>query len=249
MKNKLVATAMSLSLALSVLSACGSEEAKTKTGDTEGVEDPVEKDGEEASKGEDVEKGGDLSGTITILSWYNETNSQPLLDGFKELYPDINVELQYSPPVADYVEKLSTMLYSGAGPDIFCMAPENREELIEGNYCEELSNESYMSDGTIPDSVKETYGADGKSYSLAVDCWVGGIFYNMDLFEQANISEFPTTWDGLLDACQKLQEAGIIPIMDNMQDAAANFTAPLYGSEVKAKNPTIAEEIFAGEKT
>ena len=39
----------------------------------------------------------------------------------------MNVDFQYSPPVQDYVEKLSTLLYSGAGPDIFYMSLENRE--------------------------------------------------------------------------------------------------------------------------
>ena len=178
------------------------------------------------------EADSDLSGTLTILSWYDETKAAPVLEAFKEKYPNVNVDFQYSPPVQDYVEKLSTLLYSGAGPDIFYMSLENREDLIKGNYCLDLSEESYMTDGTIPDSVKTTYGKDGKAYALAVDCWVGGILINEDLFEQAGIEGEPTTWDEFLEVCQKLQDAGITPIMDNCQDAAVNFTAPLYGSEV-----------------
>ena len=254
MKKKFVAALLSAGMVVSALSGCGSGGSDAGTDSASDTDVAVEEESSEdtaetTAETEEADSSEDLSGTLTILSWYNETNSQPLLDGFKEKYPNITVELQYSPPVQDYVEKLSTMLYSGAGPDIFCMALENREDLIKGNYCEDLSNESYMTDGTIPDTVKETYGADGKAYALAVDCWAGGIFYNIDLFEQAGITEFPTTWDGLLEACQKLQDAGIIPIMDNMQDAAANFTAPLYGSEVKAENPSVVEEIYAGEKT
>ena len=37
--------------------------------------------------------------------------------------------------------------------------------------------------------------------------------------------------------------------MDNCQDAAVNFTAPLYGSEVKSKNPNIVQDIFDGKAT
>lgn len=125
-----------------------------------------------------AEADSDLSGTLTILSWYDETKAAPVLEAFKEKYPNVNVDFQYSPPVQDYVEKLSTLLYSGAGPDIFYMALENREDLIKGGYCLDLSDESYMTDGTIPDSVKTTYGKDGKAYALAVDCWVGGILVN-----------------------------------------------------------------------
>ena len=106
-----------------------------------------------------------------------------------------------------------------------------------------------MTDGTIPDSVKTTYGKDGKAYALAVDCWVGGILVNEDLFSQAGIESEPTTWDELLEDCQKLQDAGITPIMDNCQDAAVNFTAPLYGSEVVSKNPTVVQDIYDGKTT
>lgn len=195
------------------------------------------------------EANTDLSGTLTILSWYDESKAQPVLDAFKAKYPNVNVDFQYSPPVQDYVEKLSTLLYSGAGPDIFYMALENREDLIKGNYCLDLSEESYMVDGRVPDSVKTTYGKDGKAYCLAVDCWAGGIFYNKDLFAQVGVEEEPKTWEEFLEVCQKLQDAGITPIMDNCQDAAVNFTAPLYGSEVVAKNAGVVQEIYDGTAT
>lgn len=196
-----------------------------------------------------AEENTELSGTLSILSWYDETKAAPVLEAFKAKYPNIKVDFQYSPPVQDYVEKLSTLLYSGSGPDVFYMALENREDLIKGNYCLDLSEESYMTDGTVPDSVKTTYGKDGKAYALAVDCWAGGIFYNKDLFEQAGIDGEPATWDELLEDCQKLQDAGITPIMDNCQDAAASFTAALYGSEAVAKNPTVVQDIYDGKTT
>ena len=66
-----------------------------------------------------------------------------------------------------------------------------------------------------------------------------GVYYNKDIFDQVGITEEPKTWMELLAVCQKLKDAGIQPIMDNCQDAAVNFTAPLYGSEVKAGNANI----------
>ena len=252
MKKRAISMLLAAGMILSMVTGCGSSTAPAESAAPEKSAAPAAEaasaDGGETTEAAPV-ANEDVSGTLTILSWYDETKAQPVLDGFKAQYPNVNIDFQYSPPVQDYMEKLSTLLYSGAGPDIFFMALENREDLIKGNYCEDLSNEPYMTDGTIPDFVKEMYGADGKAYSLAVDSWAGGIFYNKDLFAQAGIEEFPTTWDGLLEACQKLQDAGIIPIMDNMQDAAANFTAPLYGSEVKKADEAVVEEIYAGEKT
>ena len=191
----------------------------------------------------------DLTGTLSILSWYNETLSEPLMNAFKAKYPNVTVDYTYAPPVADYVEKLSTLLYSGAAPDVFYMCLENREDLIKGGYVMDLSNERYMTDGTIPESVKTTYGADGKAYTLSVDCWVGGVFYNKDIFAQVGIEGEPQTWQEFLDVCQKLKDAGYVPLLDNMQDAAVNFAAPLFGAETLSANPNFTSEIYAGTKT
>lgn len=192
-------------------------------------------------------EASDLSGTLSILSWYNETLSEPLMNAFKAKYPNVTVDYVYAPPVADYVEKLSTLLYSGAAPDVFYMCLENREDLIKGGYALDLTDEPFMS--VIPNSVKTMYGADGKAYSAAVDCWVGGVFYNKAIFAAAGIEGEPQTWDEFLDVCQKLTDAGYKPLLDNCQDAAVNFPAALFGAEVISADPDFTAKIYAGEKT
>lgn len=257
MKKQAVSIVIAAATAASLLAGCGSSGTSDSTGTASSATtvSTASTETEEISSTETTttdtaeSETSDLSGTLSILSWYDESKAQAVLDGFKAKYPNVEVDFQYSPPVADYVEKLNTLLYSGEGPDIFYMSLENREDLIKGNYCEDLSNEPYFTDGTIPQSVIDTYGSDGKPYALAVDCWVGGIFYNKDLFAQAGIDNAPTTWDELLQDCQTLQDAGITPIMDNCQDAAVNFTAPLFGSEVKAKDPDIVKKTLDGETT
>lgn len=196
-----------------------------------------------------AEETADLSGTLTILSWYNETLSEPLMAAFKAKYPNVTVDYTYSPPVADYVEKLSTLLYSGAAPDVFYMCLENREDLIKGDYVVDLSDRAYMTDGTIPDSVKTMYGADGKAFCLAVDSWVGGVFYNKDIFAEVGIEGEPQTWDEFKDICQRLTDAGYKPLLDNAKDAAVNFPAPLFGAQILTKDPTFTEEVYAGTRT
>lgn len=42
-----------------------------------------------------AEADSDLSGTLTILSWYDETKAAPVLEAFKEKYPNVNVDFQY----------------------------------------------------------------------------------------------------------------------------------------------------------
>lgn len=254
MKKKMISMLLCTGLIASMLSGCGAKTEQEMGTPTSGPsQSEVTTDAVVAASDDKTDKveeaNQELSGTISILSWYDETKAQGLLEGFNAKYPNITIDFQYSPPVQDYVEKLSTLLYSAAGPDIFYMCMENREDLIKGNYCEDLSNESYIKDGTIPASAIEAYGANGIPYAMGVDCWAGGIFYNKELFAQAGIDTFPTTWDGLLEACKKLEETGIVPIMDNLQDAATNITAALYGSEVKKADPKVVEKIYAGERT
>ena len=187
-------------------------------------------------------EGSDLTGTLSILSWYDETTSAPVIDGFKAKYPNVKVDYTYAPPVADYIEKLSTQLYNDQAPDVFYMALENREALTKGGYCMDLSGEPYMQDGTIPDAVKNMY-----ANCAAVDCWVGGLFYNKDIFEKCGITEEPQTWDEFLADCQILQDNGYVPVMDNCQDTGVNFVAPLFGAETLSKDPDFTARVFAGE--
>ena len=39
----------------------------------------------------------DSSESLTIMSWYNEKDFKPVLDGFKEKYPDIKIDFQNVP--------------------------------------------------------------------------------------------------------------------------------------------------------
>ena len=55
-------------------------------------------------------------------------------------------------------------------------------------------------------------------------------FYNVDLFEQAGVTEVPTTWDEFLTVCEKLKAAGI-PAMTT-DDAYSNVTYQLYLSRL-----------------
>lgn len=192
---------------------------------------------------------GSLSGKISMLSWNNETFAAPFLKAFNEKYPGISIDFQYAPPVKDYVEKLSTMLYSGSAPDIFQMALENREDLEKGKYAEDLSGESYMKDGTIPDFAKAPYSQNGKVFALAIDGWVGGLFYNKDMFQKAGITGEPQTWDEFLTDCKKLKSAGYSPLMDNLQDAAVNIVPALVGAQTISKDKDFTKNVYAGKNT
>lgn len=211
-----------------VLAACGGSENEGSNS--------------EASKGSDAPKSVKLS----ILSWNNENEMKPVIDGFKKKYPHISFDFQFSPPVADYIAKLQTMLLSDSAPDIFIIAAENRNEVIDGGYALDLTDEPFMS--VMLDSNKPMLSKDGRTYAFTQSGWAGGLFYNKELFQKAGITQLPETWDEFIQACLKLKEAGILPLYDRMHDITIIHSA-MFGSNVLSKDPSFDEKLFKGEKT
>jgi raffinose/stachyose/melibiose transport system substrate-binding protein len=183
--------------------------------------------------------------TLTLLSWESEEAMKPVLEGFSKKYPDISIKMQWAPPVKDYISKLQTMLLSNSATDMFVMAAENRNQLIDGGNVLDLTNEPFMQG--VSDINKQTYSKDGKVYTFSPSAWAGGIFYNKKLFQQAGINKEPQTWQEFIDVSKKLKQAGIIPLYDSVQDVPMILNG-LYAAENISANPDIDSEIFA-EKT
>ncbi|MGO4695814.1 ABC transporter substrate-binding protein [Paenibacillus sp. 2TAB26] len=220
-----------------VLAACGKNSNTGNKGNTgnEGTTNNAE-------KGNDAPKSVKLS----ILAWNNEKEMKPVIDGFKEKYPHISFDFQFAPPVKDYIAKLQTMLLSNTAPDIFIIAAENRNEIIDGGYALDLTDEPFMS--VMLDSNKPMLSKDGRTYAFTQSGWAGGLFYNKQLFQKAGITQLPETWDEFIQDCLKLKEAGIIPLYDRMHDITIIHSA-MFGSNVLTKDPTFDEKLFKGEAT
>ncbi|WP_141506250.1 ABC transporter substrate-binding protein [Paenibacillus luteus] len=196
----------------------------------------------EASTGGDAPKSVKLS----ILAWNNEKEMKPVLDGFKKKYPHISFDFQFAPPVTDYIAKLQTMLLSDTAPDLFIIAAENRNEIINGGYALDLTDEPFMS--VMLDSNKPMLSKDGRTYAFSQTGWAGGLFYNKQLFQKAGITQLPETWDEFIQVCLKLKEAGILPLYDRMHDITIIHSA-MFGSNVLTKDPSFDEKLFNGEAT
>ena len=54
--------------------------------------------------------------------------------------------------------------------------------------------------------------AGGTLKSIPYQPFVFNYFYNAEIFEEAGITEAPATWEAFLDACQKVKDAGYVPV-------------------------------------
>lgn len=207
-----------------VLSGCSGNKTETGTeGDSQGAAKKVK---------------------LSILSWNNEKEMKPVIEGFTKKYPNITFDFQNAPPVKDYIAKLQTMLLSDTATDIFIMAAENRNEIIDGGYALDLTNEPFMS--TMVDGNKPMLSKDGKTYAFTQTGWAGGLFYNKELFAKAGVEGVPQTWEQFIDAALKLKAVGIIPYYDNMQDVTTIHSG-LFGNLTLAANPDFDTKLFEGK--
>lgn len=184
--------------------------------------------------------------TVSLLSWYSEEYLGEFIDNFEAEYPNIKIDLQYVPPVQQYVDKFSVLVASGQMTDMFYTAAENKQEVIEKKLAEDLSDMEIFN--RINRTTAGTYGSEGEIYAYSPDAWIGGVFYNVDLFEQAGITETPKTWDEFTDACAKLKELGVEPYLDDAENVH-NLSQDLYQSMVISKDPAADTKINNGEST
>ena len=160
-------------------------------------------------------------------------------------YPDIQIEFQYAAPVADYLEKMQVLTSTGEIPDLFYIAAENKTEMIENGYCADLSSTEAIS--RLVDTNKNTYESNGKYYGFAPTTWVGGYFYNKDIFTELNI-EAPADWNEFLQVCKTLQDNGIRPIIERGEWFWDSFLGP-FMNDYLVTDPDYHQEVIDGTKT
>jgi len=127
----------------------------------------------------------------------------------------VNITIETVGGGADYGAALKAKFASGDEPDIFNNGGYNEAQLWKDRM-EDLSDQPWVAD--LSDNVKDPMTMDGKLYGLPMNIEGYGFLYNKALFEQAGITEIPTTLTELRAAAQKLQDAGIVPFENGYQE-------------------------------
>lgn len=163
---------------------------------------------------------------LTYWSMWNETEPQAMVfkDAIKDFMksnPGVNVNIQWNG--REIRKTLQPSLDAGTKIDIW---DEDIERIVKSwqSYATDLDDyyaQVYPSTNgknfrdTIMGSLQEvlkTLSTDGKTYAVPYQPFVVVSFYNKDHFKTAGITDVPSTWSELLDACEKLQAAGFTPI-------------------------------------
>ncbi|MGC8879668.1 MAG: ABC transporter substrate-binding protein [Anaerolineae bacterium] len=158
----------------------------------------------------------------------------------------IEVTLQDTTTV---ISEFQTASAAGNAPDIqFLWNGIYHMESVWLGYLEPLN-------GLIPDELLKEADAtvlsiyQGKQYRLgwyaASPMWI----YNKEMFDKAglNADEPPTTWEGLLETCDKLKSKGFTPIVGGLKDGPWGEWYMGHALGPNLDSPAEALQLFIGE--
>lgn len=162
---------------------------------------------------------GDGDGEKVTITWWHNATSGPLPAVWEQVAEDFmadhpNVVVEQTGYQNEDLQRtlIPNALAAGDPPDLFQVWPggEIRDQVANG-YLMAL-------DDAIPDTISSVgatvnpWQVDGQTYAVPFTFGIEGFWYNKDLFEQAGITETPTTLDELKEAVGKLKDVGVAPI-------------------------------------
>lgn len=190
-------------------------------------------------------KNNDSSESLSIMSWYNEKDFKPVLEGFKAKYPDIKIDFQNVPNEGNqYQQKLNLLANSEELPDVYWIRGPVTT-FAKNGYMKDISDMDQVK--SLPEAYKNDYTYENKVYAYAPDSWVGGVFYNKDLYEKYGFEE-PKDWDEFLTQSEAFMKDGIKPIA-MFGSALPDLIYWLHDTENLSKEADLDDQINSGDKT
>lgn len=197
--KKLISAVMALTLGVS-LAACGGTTASEATNNTSSAATATSETTSEP-----------VTITALIQQSRNFDGLQRMIQKLEE-EENIIIDAQIVPD-DEAVNMIKMKLNSGEAPDIIDYNVPAIYDLVDpAEYFADMTGEEWTQRLVIPENV--TCQEDGKIYGFPFLSVPGthGFIYNKDVFEAAGVTAEPTTWDELLDACEKIKATGVTPI-------------------------------------
>lgn len=175
--------------------------------------------GSEANEGAAAESGSTI--TITLMHRYQDSNigkspeDTAVLDGLKRFradYPNVEV-IEEQLQNEDYSIKAQALAAADDMPDVFIVPGSWMTNFVDNEIAlplnAELDKRTEWRDGyragTLDAGTRE-----GQVYGIPIAAGPTHlIYYNADMFAEAGYSQFPATWQELMDAGGKLAEKGV----------------------------------------
>ena len=200
-------------LVLFSMAACGSNNSGT-------AGDPKENTGGE--QGSAAPDNSQKPVTLSFLHMFPKENTEgntiaflKVIDKFKSENPKIVINEE---PLNhdNYETKIRTLAAGNELPDIFIMKGSMTNMFIENkliNSVDDVLNKDTEWKSGFLQGAFDDFVVDGKTYGIPFQMLnTHLIYYNKQLFADAGIASFPTTWKDFEDAINKIKAKGVTPI-------------------------------------
>ncbi len=177
--------------------------------------------------------------TITFQQWWGAELPEGYLEEVVAQYEEdtgVTVEL-LTAPWADTKTAITSGATNGTIADIIS---------VDGAWLAEFAEMGIITDveaaGVDTSLANNVWEVDGTSYVVPVNNFAYPMYVNMDILEASGVSEIPTTWSELIDACSKITEAGYSAFALNLGTTNANGIQNVFGGMGWASGITITDD-------
>lgn len=165
---------------------------------------------------------------------------QAVIDAFNAENPGIHVSMTQVP---DASTVLQTRAQTNEMPDMFsCTTSTTYEIMFEDGIIMELTGQPFLAN--VEDETLKLSEYKGKNWRMPYSLSCYGLYIRTDIFAEQNLA-WPTTWDELMDVCEKLTAAGITPFA--LPDKTMVYQRMERMMSFLAQDDTEFKQIAAGE--
>ncbi len=227
MKKRILAVIFAAILASSALSACGTPAPASSAAP---ASSEAAAPASSAASSEAAPATKFQSRPIKFLSIWDETDPATngyILSELSKQYAETvdGFKLEYEFVAIDQLDQKVTILVSSDDLPEVCAYESGKRLMPIIDSGKILDVDKTFTDLGIRDCLDDgavsllTTLVDGKGlYDVPLGLNMEGFWYNKALFEKAGITAAPKTWDEFMTVCQKLKDAGIIPLVEGGKD-------------------------------
>lgn len=235
--KKAVSACLGLLLIVSPIAGCG-----TNTGNTTQNSTTSQSSTSQSSTSTQPQQ-------VTISAMIQSSWWVPGMDALSKAATEktgISLDVQKVPEGVQGEQVIKTKIASGEPSDILFYQSGGFFKMLnpEANFVD-LTNDPVAS-MISNDTLKSAYTQNAKLYGIpysGMGITFAGIFYNKKVFSDLNL-QIPKTWQDFLNACEKIKDAGKVPVYTSAKDA---WTTQMFyfinWPNVVKKNPGIVDKI------
>lgn len=195
------------------------------------------------------------SGEEVTLSFMHHMGEQgkkdalvALSEDFTAKNPNIKVEVEFL-SYDDFINVFKQRAAADNAPDFVQLTPYQSPETIDAGLILELDSDLYPAE--VGQDVIEPMKHGGKYYAIPLSRSGYGMYYNKNMLEKAGVDPSAlSTISGLLDACQKVKDAGMVPLASGYAESWTEnmiIEGPIFAGLMK-EDPNMAVDLMSGDK-